>query len=426
MISEKLFQGIFLLFLCGLLIGLGCSEDNYREDVDELLEGQPTPHSFLLSWQQDPTSTMTIDWHTKSVEVPVLQYRQEGRQNWITEQGGTIEFPYSDRLQINRLELVNLRDDQLYEFRFEPHGDIYKFSTMPVTLSRPIVFVTGGDVRHNNEWMRNTSRFAAAEEPDFALIGGDLAYADGSEEKIGNWYDYLKNWTETMITEDNRVIPHLASIGNHEVKQGYLSRYGDEYEQTDEFRKKEAPYYYSLIAFPGQPGYGVLDFGNYMSIILLDSNHSNPISGDQNEWLKSALNQRQNVNHIFPIYHVPAFPSVRHPGTLTTMNVRDYWVPQFEEYGIRVAFENHDHAYKRTFPIKNGQIDEDGVFYIGDGAWGVDARPIGRDHDVDAWYLGRAESIRHFIKVTVTENEIKLKMINENGEKFDSLNIQVE
>lgn len=52
------------------------------------------------------------------------------------------------------------------------------------------------------------------------------------------------------------------------------------------------------------------------------------------------------------IYHVPAYPSARSFTGRTQSMIRKHWVPLFEKSTMNLAFENHDHAYKRTYPIK--------------------------------------------------------------------------
>jgi acid phosphatase type 7 len=386
------------------------------------------PHSFLLSWQQDPTTTMTIDWHTAPDVSPFFQYREKVKgpstKEWTTVEGQRTPFPYSKALVINRAELLELKPAQKYEFRFTRQNKVYHFRTMPSDLSHPIRFLIGGDVMHRPKWMQRTSAHAAARDPDFAVIGGDLAYADGKQSDVDRWYRYLKIWSETMITANGRVIPHIAAIGNHEVKKGYVQNYGDDYEQTDEFRKRESPYYYALMAFPGQPGYGALDFGGYLSLLLLDSDHTNPVDGEQADWLSQSLGEREGVPHRFPIYHVPAYPSVRNPQGETETRVRETWVPLFEKHSLPLAFENHDHTYKRTHPLKDNEVNPDGTIYMGDGAWGVRTRRLPTWPRRGRWYIDEAKSVRHFIEVNLSVDGINLKVIDENGEMFDELNLE--
>ena len=84
---------------------------------------------------------------------------------------------------------------------------------------------------------------------------------------------------------------------------------------------------------------------------------------------------------------------------------------------MKIAFENHDHAYKRTFPIKENAINEKGIVFMGDGAWGVNVREV---HNPDeTWYLKKALSQRHFILLTLQGNHQQLTVINEEGEIID-------
>ena len=53
--------------------------------------------------------------------------------------------------------------------------------------------------------------------------------------------------------------------------------------------------------------------------------------------------------------------------------MRQHWIPIFEQNGLKVAMENHVHSFKKTFPLKQGQVvsEEEGITYIGDGSWAV-------------------------------------------------------
>lgn len=369
---------------------------------------------------------MTIDWHPEPGTVTWLQYRKQGDRKWATEMGEKVSVPGIPRF-FQRLELTGLHSDQLYEFRFSDQDPIYTFRTMPANLTRPIRFVASGDMLHRAVWMRNTAKSVmrtAHKDLDFAVIGGDLAYADGEARKVGRWYDYFRIWSEEMITSENRVIPHVAVIGNHEVKEYYIYNYPSWKYSNPDFAMEEAPYFSTFIPFPGADGYGVLDFGDYLSLFLLDSGHITHVEGEQTNWLEHRLHERAHVRHLVPVYHVAAWPSARpFDGFLQTL-VRNYWVPLFERYGVRLAFENHDHTYKRTHPIRNGQIDETGVYYIGDGAWGVRTRQIFTDDEgSQPWYLAHADTLRHFVLVEIYGDDIQLEIFDEDARKIDELNI---
>jgi hypothetical protein len=180
---------------------------------------------------------------------------------------------------------------------------------------------------------------------------------------------------------------------------------------------EEAPFFYSLFAMPGQQGYNVLDFGNYMSLVILDSGHTHPVSGAQEEWLAKTLSERVNVPNKFALYHVPAYPSVRHQNNHDSSEVSTHWVPLFEAFGLTAAFENHDHAYKRTHPILKGRPDPSGVVYLGDGAWGMKRT---RKPKSQRWYLAKTASSRHFILVTLEKESRHFSAISSTGEVIDT------
>lgn len=219
----------------------------------------------------------------------------------------------------------------------------------------------------------------------------------------------------SLITEDGRVVPLLLGVGNHETLKGSYSK-SEDFEQTDEWRQRNAPYFYALFAFPGQPGFKVLDFGNYLSMVALDTDHTNPVDGEQAKWLEKTLSERKDVPHVFPYYHVPGFPSHRSPEGITSTRVREFWVPLFEKYGVRAAFENHDHAYKRTYPIRDGKIHPGGITYIGDGAWGRGPRS---GNSKNEWYIKKFAPEYHAVIVTIHGNHQHFLMVNDKGKIID-------
>ncbi len=377
---------------------------------------QDEPLGILLTWTEDPTTTISIDWHTLDQQPEQLHYREKGETGWQEEKSSTHPFPFSERF-VHRVILKQLTPGTSYEIKFGLHDKIYWFSTMPLNaVTEPIRIAIGGDTMHEKEMLERTNCQVLEYDPHFVVMGGDMAYENGVAKNVGRVYDWFDAVKNTLITPENKIIPVVAGIGNHEVAGGYYSK--RKFSGSDEDREKYAPYFYNLFAFPGQPGYNVLDFGNYLSLFILDSGHTNPIRGKQTDWLKTELQKRGETEHIIPVYHIPAYPSVRRAGSSRPKKVRRHWLPLFEEHNVRLAFENHDHAYKRTHPIKNNKIDENGIVFIGDGAWGVRVRrPKSAKR---TWYLEKAMAQRHFVLLTLQGTHQQIMVINEDGETIDS------
>jgi acid phosphatase type 7 len=384
------------------------------------------PAGIFLTWTGDPTTSVSIDWHTvPGDEGAPLEYRPVGGGAWqAVPPPERIAFPFSDRT-IHRVGLGGLAPDSEYRIRFGPGSREFTLRTMPSELSRPVRFAAGGDLRHSQEWMEQMSRVVMRYDPDFILVAGDLAYADGRDDRVYRWHEWFDAYRNALIAEDGRLVPMLLAPGNHEVRGGYWFR-DEAYEPTAAHRARIAPYYFSVFAFPGQPGYGVIDVGDYLSVLLLDSDHTGPIEGAQTAWLERTLRARRGRPHLVPTYHVPAYPSVRPFAGEVNERVRDNWVPLFERYGVRTVFEAHDHAYKRTHPIRDGAVADDGIVYIGDGAWGVGVREIGsrREEGEDAWYMLRGEAVRHAVIVTLEDDEIEIVAVSEAGEVFDQARLR--
>ncbi|MFA9478119.1 fibronectin type III domain-containing protein [Phycisphaerales bacterium AB-hyl4] len=369
------------------------------------------PPALYLTWQQDPTTTMTVQWHTLDDSRPSeLAYRQADDHDapWQQAIGEHWPFPHTDRF-IHAVEIVDLEPNTDYLFRFTDAGPEYRFRTMPADASEPVVFVVGGDLMHRRTWMEIVNEQMAAREPMFAVLGGDLAYEDGHPDKVDRLFDFFEAWKNTAVTPDGRIIPMIPLIGNHEVDGGW---------QRD---RAKAPFFYDLFTMPGWPGYATLDFGDYLSLIILDSGHIIPVDGEQSDWLDQQLAERRErgITHVFPVYHVPAYPSVRHFYDGRSRDVRNHWPPIFDKHDVDIAFENHDHAYKRTHRLRDGQVDPTGTLYVGDGAWGVQLRPVKTGPEEEVWYLDEAHSIHHVIIVTLHEQDRWLEAIDNEGKTFD-------
>lgn len=380
------------------------------------------PLGLNLTWQQDPTTTMTVDWHVDDPSTAAeLQFRVVGEVDW--EEGPvdeTFAFPFSDR-HIHRGELTGLESGTDYEFRFGETSRVYRFQTLPADVVRtPVRLVVGGDVRTSRERMERTGRVAMEYEPHALVFGGDLAYVDGDPRKVEQWYEWFEVTRDVFQTADGRIVPVVVAIGNHEIWQTRRLDEDDLHLEAEwGIQAGDAPFFTTLFPQPSGRSYRVVDAGDYLSLVLLDTDHLEMIAGEQTEWLQETLAARTRVPHVFPVYHQPGWPSVRSFHGGGSQRVREFWSPLFEEYGVRVAFESHDHAYKRTVPIRAGREDASGVVYIGDGAWGVGTREIGRDQDEPAWYLKRATDQRHFILATLHGPHQHFLMVNEDGQVID-------
>lgn len=371
------------------------------------------PITVYLTWKSNPATTIVIQWIThQDRPQDLIEYKRVGETVWKSSAGSHVTMPEKWPYFIHTAELTDLKPFTDYYFRTGSDAKAYKFRTMPAHLTTPIRFLVGGDIYHDTlKILKKMNLMAAHLDPMFVIAGGDLAYNDDKNKpssKNLRWLEWLISWKEQMVTTEGRLIPIIPAIGNHDVPGGYDKTPAD------------AAFFYALFAMPGLQGYNVLDFGDYMSLIILDSGHTHSIRGMQTNWLYHILRGRKDMPHKFAVYHVASYPSVRKYNGRIPSDIRRYWHPIFDQFGINIVFENHDHAYKRTWPIKGGKVNNQGVIYLGDGGWGVDAPRIPKKPD-STWYLSKASASRNVIAVTIHENERHIIAYDDEGKIIDEL-----
>ena len=341
------------------------------------------PSTLFLTWRRDPTTTMTVQWVGTAGETADSRvyhrpsvYRPSGPlaaaagatitavpPAWAATPTAKTPYHPATDLKVFRAELSGLTPDTDYDFRLGKESPTYRFRTMPARATDPIAFVSGGDCGVNAHAVANNIQ-AARQDPMFAVIGGDLGYDNGTS--VATSLAFLRNYSKHMVGRDGRLIPLVACIGNHEVSGGYNQP------------RAKAPFFYSLFdgLYP-DTGYATLDFGDYLSLVLLDTGHTSAVAGDQTDWLDKTLAARRDHPHVMVVNHVPAYPSHRSMTGLGGLGLggtggenRRHWVPLFERHRVPVVLEHHDHTFKRTKPLVGGLGDDNGVLYLGDGSWG--------------------------------------------------------
>jgi acid phosphatase type 7 len=385
------------------------------------LFNQAEAQIFYLEWGpgDNPNTTMTVNWVTSSSSSGSFEYRQGTSGSWSPVSSGnisTVSIDHSSDYR-HRVRLTGLSAGTSYQFRVNS-GSAHRFRTPPSSTSsnNPLNFVVGGDIYREDahDAYIETNKSAAALSPYFAVLGGDLVHdaLRGSDTDFSLWRTFLQGWYDHMITPDGYLIPIIGVIGNHEVPNDFDHDYDD------------AVFYRNLFSFPGQQGYEAIDFGSYLSILALNTGHTAPISGAQTNWLDSNLQSRQNVPHVFPVYHVAAWPSTfpldasRNGGS----EVRDNWSPLFENHGIEYAFEHHNHSFHRTNPILNEQVNSSGVTYIGGGGWGANLR----DHAdskalVDDGRMEQSVNQHSFVYVALAGNNRSIESYDLYGEELRNI-----
>ncbi len=377
-----------------------------------LLRAEEAPRHVVFTWQGDTGTTLTVNfqtytaepmeatvyWDTISREGMVEDYRYQAT-------GRTFRIPGLDDRWIHRVELTGLAPGgTVYVCAGSASAGIsreYKVRTLPHD-GRPLRFVTGGDMGPSY-LTRKLLRESAKLSPDVALIGGDVAYANGQISAVDRWDAWLSYYEEEMVTPEGFAIPVIIGIGNHEVIGGYNGT------------KDKAPFFFGFFG-QDETTYFARKLGANLALFVLDTGHIVAHDGTQAAWLDQAMAAHADTPFSAALYHIPLYPSHRAFDGERSALGRQHWGPLFDKHGLTVAFENHDHTHKRTPLLKANAVSPEGTLYIGDGCWGREPRPT---TEGGRWYLERASSVAHFWCVDVDASGLVYRAIDPRGRVFD-------
>lgn len=372
---------------------------------------------------KDPRTSMNIHFHIKedhSDVSNVMQYRMHGSILWKTvESSHTKDFLKTDKV-IKWFSLMELDPDTIYEVRLESDEKTYTFRTLPETNERDIRVAFTSDVTHDGNTMdRNLAKGALADyNPDLICLVGDIAHADGV--KVSRWNTFWGAWFNHAYTKDGHMIPILSTLGNHD---GFTDRGQLWYFDNVNIN---IPYFYNFFPrYENDKSYGVIDVGDYLSIIMLDGGHSVPVAGEQTTWLENVLQQRMD-RIVIPAMHYSPYPAVYgyDDGEWVAPYMRQLWTPLFKQHDIKVAYTGHNHVFSVTPFVSGDSLDEDGTIYIGQGAsFGTDLRVVTNSGE---WWVedsGDGEYYRHFVAMTVQQNNLKVEAITVDGNVLYSKDI---
>ncbi|MCA9781475.1 MAG: metallophosphoesterase family protein, partial [Candidatus Eremiobacteraeota bacterium] len=309
--------------------------------------------------------------------------------------------------RVHWVTLTELKPSTTYKFRA---GDTRygmskwrTFRTLPGN-HEPIRVITGGDM-FSRESAVELLKAGAERKPDVGLVGGDIAYAGGEYRNLLYWDRWLDNWDKNLVREDGRMVPMICAIGNHEVQGGFGKS------------RDRAPFYFAFFPQGGE-AYFTRNLGLDVELVVLDSGHVNSHTS-QVPFLEKTLSQSPAAYQV-ALYHVPCYPTYRSFNNRYSKAGRESWAPVFDKYKLPLAFENHEHCFKRTFPLNAGKVvKSDGTTYLGDGCWGMTPREIKGKR----WYHAKAESREHFWIFEKGPQGLLCQAVDTEGTVFDSVTI---
>lgn len=319
---------------------------------------KPTPDQIVLTWSGDPKTTQTIQWRTSSKTAKgAVVYQKKALLNRPNPRGliqieaattELVDKHLANDAVVHRhtARLTGLEPGTTYSYSVgdgseEGWSELTDFTTAPPGESA-FSFVYMGDAQNGLYRWGSLVHHAFRSRPDaaFYLMAGDLVNRGNQRD---DWDDFFFNASDIF---DRR--PLVPVIGNHECQGGHPTMY---------LRQFTLPGNGPADLEPGR-AYSY-EYGNALFVVL----DSNLPPADQTEWLESTL-KNSKATWKFATYHHPAYSSSAGRDNTT---LRNAWIPLFDKYHVDLALQGHDHAYLRTFPLKDSKkvaSPKEGTIYL--------------------------------------------------------------
>jgi phosphodiesterase/alkaline phosphatase D-like protein len=383
------------------------------------------PETLFLTWEGDPTTTMTAQWlrgpglgdRPKKDKPEEVRWKKADGGTWAVLETKTAPFPDPKKSGLPRWALVKaawtgLEPGTDYIFQTGESPEM-KFRTAPAKMGKELIFAEGGD-SDVTKAAEEIYGAAARQDPLFIHVGGDLAYSEA--EEVGKEISFWKMYQRAARAPDGRLIPFVAGIGNHEVKGGYWQE-GATFAQM----KEKAPFFYALFGGLYRTEEPVaLDFGDYLSLLMLDSGHVAPMER-QTGWLEENLAARSAVPWVFLSWHVACYPSYREWNQQPMSGyAREHWIPLIEKSRAAGVFVHHDHDLQRVETEgKNGRK----IMVFGNGAIGVEPREA---KCAESTRLAKFQAKENYINlVTLTADKATVRSLGREGQELDRTEVGV-
>ena len=423
---------------CGTNLG-NQERDEFRSTVEERVLGDsPTPAWVRLSWNSDPSISMTVTWTTRDSSAATMTkstvlrvsrnpdmsgHREVSSLNSGVMIGSARTLPYSSAWKtVHVAEICGLDPDTVYYYQAggigadgsETFSPTYHFRTAPDPRlpydQHRFTFIALGDSRGAPDKLGRTMRRAFEEEnPLFFSFGGDFV-EDGTTQR--QWEEMFDATSDVMP-----YVPVLPVPGNHE---------------------KSSLNYYAQFSLPGDERWYGYVIGNSVFANLDDCWSGAGMSGtygiacngtmtpgDSAEQLQVSFMNTLFGDHAdrpwkFVIHHRPIHSETTdftHGGWVNA-DLEDSWGPVFDANQVTMVFSGHDHYYQRHKPLSGGrEVDNlTGRHYIvtaGAGASLYDVKTGGT--------VAATKSAIHYVAVSVDGYGISMKAIEINSTSGDAV-----
>lgn len=273
------------------------------------------------------------------------------------------------------------------------------YKTAPPLNTTNFSFLAIGDSRSGMSIWNQVSNLAHSKNAAFTIFNGDIVNNGGSNADWDSWFDNGKTFV------DNNLVFH--SLGNHDAAS--VPAYQNNFELPKSVPTTGTTLYYAV------------EYGNAVFISL---NSEDPGNSTQYNWLVSTLQTHANKRWKIVFFHKPFYTIGSHAGEMNSYF--NTWWKAFDDYGVDLIVNGHDHMYERTKPLNRNVSTTSPVANYGSSATegrcqivcGGAGAPLYTG--TATWFVQTYQSKYNFCKMDVTDNSLCTTAYDNNNAVLDS------
>ncbi|MCC6645332.1 MAG: metallophosphoesterase family protein [Polyangiaceae bacterium] len=321
--------------------------------------------TIAIAWETDLETTATTVELGTSPDPAAWTTRVDGFSYVVPE--GKAAIGGSD-LRMHEAHVCGLEPKTTYYYRVgggppgkEVWSDVIPFHTLTTSADDKVVIAATGDSRgeNKNAWQILQGRLAKRGDIDVQLFSGDMIDLATDQGAYGKWLDSATTGVDGAPSTLGRMLL-LQAMGNHEA---YSSPFFATVVQPQDpaAQGKFSELFFSLEVGPAH-------------VIVLDDfaiGSATAMPGYREQalaWLKAdldaAVKDRAAHPWILAVHHHGEWTSSNHADDKAVLEVRKALTPLWDEAGVDLVLDGHDHNYERSKKLKLGA---DGKPVIGAG-----------------------------------------------------------
>lgn len=326
-----------------------CQNKMYVKPVlpEQWSQSTAQPDHVILTFSGDPATTQSVTWRTDTsvsnamAEIAIATaaprfWRQAEQVEARTETMDARKVKSAGIMaNYHSATFTNLTPDTLHAYRVgdgEHWSEWFHFRTAS-TEPEPFSFLYVGDAQNYilELWSRLIrSGYSKAPDARFIIHAGDLVSDAHSEEQWHEWFT-AGGWIHGML-------PSVPVPGNHEY-EGYTE--AEEDQDIDHLSVQWKPQF--TLPENGPKGMKEIVYSlDYQGLKILGLNSSKK-RAEQAAWIDSVM-QENTSKWTIATFHHPIFSASE---GRDNEELRETWKPLFDQYGVDLVLQGHDHSYVR-------------------------------------------------------------------------------